>query len=207
MDRVDHLVWAAPDLDAGVSRIEAITGIQAAPGGSHPGMGTRNALLSLGDDTYLEIIAPDPAQSDYRSPRLFQVDRVTSPRLVTWAAKCDDIVQAAGIRLSDGRSPGEAMTGSRKTPDGRTLAWELTDPYVEIAGGVVPFFINWGDASHPAPSAPGGAILLALRATHPDANYVRAAFGTFGINVPVENGQQASLTAVIDTPRGRIELT
>ena len=96
---------------------------------------------------------------------------------------------------------------SRQTPAGGTLAWELTDPYVEIAGGVVPFFINWGDMPHPAVDAPGGATLLALRLTHPDANYVLAAFDEFGINVPVANGHQASLTAVIDTPRGRIELT
>jgi hypothetical protein len=207
MDRVDHLVWAVPDLDAGISQIEALTGIQAALGGSHPGMGTRNALLSLGDNTYLEIIAPDPGQSDYRSPRLFQVDHVDSPRLVTWAAKSDDIAQMTEMRLSDGQSPGKAMTGSRQTPDGRTLAWELTDPYVEIAGGVVPFFINWGNTPHPAASAPGGATLLALRATHPEKDYVRAAFKSFGINMTVENGRQASLTAVIDTPRGQIELT
>ncbi len=207
MDRVDHLVWAVPDLDAGISQIEALTGIRATLGGSHPGMGTRNALLSLGDDTYLEIIAPDPGQSDYRSPRLFQVDHVDSPRLVTWAAKSDDIEQMAEIRLSDGQSPGKAMTGSRQTPEGRTLAWKLTDSYVEIAGGVVPFFIDWGNTPHPATSAPGGATLLALRATHPEKDYVREAFELFGINVPVENGRQASLTAVIDTPRGRIELT
>ena len=207
MDRVDHLVWAVPDLDAGVSQIEALTGIQAALGGSHPGMGTRNALLSLGDATYLEIIAPDPDQSEYRSPRLVQVDQVDSPRLVTWAAKSDGIGEMAKIRLSDGQSPGAAMAGSRHTPDGTALSWVLTDPYSEIAGGVVPFFIDWGNTPHPAARAPGGATLRALRATHPDANYVRAAFEMFGIRVPVDSGRQASLTAVIDTPRGRIELT
>ena len=35
--QIDHLVYATPDLTAGVKQIEALLGIHATPGGQHPG--------------------------------------------------------------------------------------------------------------------------------------------------------------------------
>ena len=85
--RVDHLVYAAADLDRGIEEIEKLLGVRAAIGGRHPGRGTRNALIALGPETYLEIIAPDPDQPAPASARSFGLDAVEKSRLVTWAAK------------------------------------------------------------------------------------------------------------------------
>src|SRR5205823_4483397 len=84
---VDHLVYATPDLDLGIRTIEQLTGIHAAAGGQHPGLGTRNALIALGPATYLEIIGPDPAQPALSQPLRFGIDRLKEPRLVGWVAK------------------------------------------------------------------------------------------------------------------------
>src|SRR5919109_2901188 len=89
--RVDHLVYATPDLQAGVDRAETLLGIRAAPGGQHPGRGTRNALVALGPTSYLEIIGPDPAQPKPSGPRRFGIDDLEAPRIVRWVVKSSQL--------------------------------------------------------------------------------------------------------------------
>jgi len=54
--------------------MEGRFGVRARAGGKHNGQGTHNALLGLGAQTYLEIIAPDPGQPTPSMPRPFGVD-------------------------------------------------------------------------------------------------------------------------------------
>ena len=81
----DHFAVACQDLEEGVRYVESLTGVRAAPGGPHPGIGTHNALLSLGSDVYLEIIAADPEQDEPTSPRPFGIDDHPAPRLAAFA--------------------------------------------------------------------------------------------------------------------------
>jgi len=206
LNRVDHLVYAAPDLERAVDQIEDLTGIRAVIGGSHPGGGTRNALISLGPATYLEIIAPDPEQTDFDGRRIFRIDELEAPTLVTWAANADDINQIAANDIGDGETPGASLAGSRRRPDGVLLAWQYTDPSSVLLDGVIPFFINWGDTPHPAASAPVGARLVSLRVEHPEADRVRRAFAALGLDVPVTSAPAPALIAVVESPNGTVEL-
>lgn len=204
--KVDHLVYATPDLQTGVARVERMLGVLASPGGQHPGRGTRNALLSLGPGAYLEIIGPDPDQPTPTQPRPFGIDDLKEPRLVTWAAKGKELEQLAGNAAKRGVKLGDVIAGSRRRGDGVMLSWRYTDPRTIVGGGVVPFFIDWGSTPHPAVTATQGVSLVALRAEHPDAEQVQRMLDGLGLDLKVQQGSRPALVAVINSPRGRVEL-
>jgi Glyoxalase-like domain len=203
---VDHLVYGTPDLGMGIERIDKLLGLRATPGGQHPGRGTRNALVSLGPATYLEIIGPDPDQPTPPLPRPFGVDDLKEPRLVTWAAKGKNLENLAAEAARRGVKLGEVIPGSRKRPDGVVLSWRYTDPRTVVGGGVVPFFIDWGTSAHPTSTATPGASLVSLRAEHPQPDQVRTMLDGFGLDLPVTAGPKPALVATVSGPRGRVEL-
>jgi hypothetical protein len=204
--QVDHLVYAVPALDAGIEHVAALLGVRAAPGGRHPGRGTRNALLALGPTSYLEIIAPDPEQRDVAQPLWFDVDNQHGPRLVTWAARAENLEDVVARAAQSGVTLGRIIAGSRTRPDGVALRWRYSDPQPLVHAGVMPFFIDWTDSPHPAQSAPAGAELIALRAEHPDAAQVKNQLAACGLDVPITQAREPALVATIHCPCGHVEL-
>ena len=206
LHRIDHLVYAAPDLAAGVEQVERLLGVKAIPGGQHPGAGTRNYLIGLGAETYLEIIGPDPDQPKPLQPRRFTIDELKAPRLVTWAAKGTDLEAILQNAQRFGVDLGRVQAGGRRRPDGVLLSWRLTVSPSLTADGLVPFFIDWGKTTNPAASLPKGCQLIDLRAEHPDANRIKAELAKLGLRLRVDSGSAPALIATIRTPKGDVEL-
>ena len=123
--KLDHFMYAVADLDEGMAWAEEAFGVAPAFGGSHEGLGTRNALLSLGD-TYLEIIAPDPAQS-VESQMVTGMAAMSAGGLVTWAAQGDLVVTKGLLEEAGIPSVGPVET-RRRTADGGLLVWDLLFP-------------------------------------------------------------------------------
>lgn len=206
LSRVDHLVYAVPDLAAGSHLIAQLTGVTPAQGGSHPRWGTANTLLSLGKNTYLEIIGPDPEQPEFTGQRVLGVDPAAAPRLTTWAAKGTHLDQLQALLLPGDARIGQAYPGSRERPDGSILRWTLTDPGITVLDGLVPFFIDWGDSPHPTAVAPTGLTLVALHLEHPEPDRVRQALSMLDLKIPVFAARQAAVVATLRGPNGLIVL-
>lgn len=187
MAELDHLVYYVPDLTAASSDAVQQFGATPAFGGRHPGRGTHNALVSLGQ-CYLELIAPDPTQPAPTSPRPFGIDELTEPGFVAFAVRpatgetLDDLV--ATMRNA-GADPGTASAMSRATPSGETLSWRLTFPD-DRHGGVLPFLIDWGDTPKPHTTAPRGHALTSLTIATDDVDLVAGVIDGLGLGGQIE---------------------
>jgi len=203
---LDHILFGSPDLQGGIAFVEQHTGVRAAFGGVHPGRGTQNALLSLGERRYLEIIAPDPAQPGVKNPLASNLQTLSEPRLVGWAAHPGSVtafaekLRAGGIKF-EGPTP-----GSRKRLDGQLLKWQ-TVSLADTDSGLLPFFIEWSqDSVHPSVDAPKGCALLSFAAESPDPEKLSTTLKTLNLDLPVQTGKKPRLHAVISGPKGNLEV-
>jgi hypothetical protein len=197
---IDHLVYAVPSLPAAVTEVAERLGVRAQAGGKHIGLGTHNALLALGPQTYLEIIAPDPEQPEPPAPRPFGLDSVGHGGLVRWAVACDDINAAVAAARGRGYDPGDVVDGQRTGPTGTVLRWRMT--ISETADGLAPFLISWGDTEHPARSAPRGLTLETFHIEHPDPASLVPLLAALGADVEVKPAAAAALVARLSGPNG-----
>ena len=202
---LDHLLWAAPDLDTGSAPIGAILGVAPARGGSHPGFGTRNSLLSLGD-AYLEVIAPDPAQS-LEGNRGGDIAAMSRPGLITFAVRTTDIGAYQAAAAKAGVTTRGPVAMGRTRPDGVRLDWECLYITDKTYSEFIPFAIDWKNSPHPSASTPAGGRLVSFAVLHPDPAPLAAIYRTMGIGVAVKGAASPGFLAVIDTPRGEVVLT
>jgi catechol 2,3-dioxygenase-like lactoylglutathione lyase family enzyme len=204
--RVDHLVLATPDVEDTADRLTTTLGVRAVAGGKHPAWGTRNALIALGGQIYLEIVGPDPGSPPQEPPRPFGLETLTVPRLATWAVRGRALEALVTHALAEGVDLGEVKHRTRRRPDGVLLSWVMTDLTAPRADGIIPFFVDWGETPHPATTSPQGGTLIGLSARHPEADRVRAMLRPLGLAIEVEPGEAPELIATLRTRKGEIEL-
>jgi hypothetical protein len=202
---LDHILLGCNDLDQGVQLVEESTGVRPAIGGVHPGRGTRNALLSLGERRYLEVIAPDPAQSEI--VHYPQLRSMIEPRLIGWAVHTPDITAVAKQLRENQIAFAGPDDGSRKRPDGRVLTWKTVN-LGDDRHGLLPFFIEWStDTVHPSADAAKGCTLDYFEVMSSDSEELAATFKRIGLDVPVERSDKARLRALITGPKGDLGLS
>jgi hypothetical protein len=177
-------------------------------------MGTHNLLLSLSSErypnAYLELIAIDPDAPAPAQPRWFDLDDAslqaaiaTTPRLVHWVARSDDVeATVAALRAIDA-DPGRIVVAERMTAHGM-LCWRITlpDDGHRPSAGAMPLWIQWA-SEHPALSLPASGVAIELLEVGGIAKELAARLGSL-----VRRADSSSrLAAVLVGPRGSVSLT
>jgi hypothetical protein len=95
--------------------------------------------------------------------------------------------------------------GSRTTPEGDTLQWQMLLIVGHDFGGFIPFLIDWGDTPHPATTSPTGLSVARFEVRHPQAAELRRIYAELlDVDVTTVQANHAMLDLVLDTPEGRV---
>lgn len=172
---VDHVLIAVRDLESAISGFASSHGLTALPGGRHPGAGTANAIVPL-RSSYLELIAVvdrAEAASSARSRRIAEAV-LEGHTFAGWALRTEDLAAVRDDLLARGWDLPAVTSGSRLTPDGHLLSWEVQELSAGDLTPELPFLIQWQiEASqHPGrmevQHAAGDARLLRVVVGHPE---------------------------------------
>lgn len=150
--RVDHVVYAAEHdgVHATAERLAKLIGVRPVDGGIHPRFGTRNVILPLAHERYVEVVEVLEHPAADKAP-FGQVVRARSEAgggWLGWVVRVDDIAE------QEARLGREAVPGNRRRPDGVELRWQQIGVKGLQADPQLPFFIKWDDgAPHPSQDA------------------------------------------------------
>ena len=202
--RIDHVIVGVADLDRGMDRFEQLTGVRPIIGGANPRTATRNALVSLGNGRYLELLAPRADASPSADiDVLRKLEDLTPLRWVVSTSQPEVTVRhlrQLGYGISD------PLPGSRAKPDGTTLRWvrfRITRPELEQA----PVLINWDSLSlHPSIDSPAGCDLTDLTLVLSSQDPYQRLFDVLAVGIGIGKGDRPRLEVTLSCPKGIVRL-
>lgn len=206
MRQIDHIVMSFLNLEKACTKFESLTGITPTIGGQHLTKGTHNALVNIGDQIYLELIAPDPKNEQIKSPTWMAVSKIEQPRITRWAIKSSDINKDALVLNNFNKQYGKIESGSRQKTDGSMLRWQLSDPGNDIPIDIAPFLLDWQDSIHPTQDLKETCSLESIMIIHESPQIYQPLFRSLGIDFQIKKGDYPAIKIALKTPKGIIHL-
>lgn len=204
---LSQMIVGVASLDDATERFRGL-GFDVVDGGVHPGVGTANRVIPLGEQ-YIELLgvvsAGEARASAYGRALLREID--DGDRLVRWSLRTDaidDVAARLGLEVERRR---------RIRPDGELLTWRAAGLDLALADATTPFFMQWDhDVQYPGamPAAhPNGARRVTELSVSPrDADRFRR--WTVGADAPLripEGCEPGLLSVTVETARGEITIT
>ncbi|MDR1852933.1 MAG: VOC family protein [Propionibacteriaceae bacterium] len=209
---LDHLTFAAgpAGLDAETKKLEGLLGEHFRDGGVHPRFGTKNRILPLADDRYLEVVEVLAHPVAEKAP-FGQAVRQRSEEgggWMSWVISVDDLAPL------EARLDRKSVEGSRQFPDGRWLHWHQIGIKGLLNDPQLPYFIHWESEPDVLPSALKGDIKLveldiagsAERVSDWLGVDVHSEFDGVKLTFNSPNGHPGVASAIFETPNGQLKL-
>lgn len=206
INKIDHIVIAVPNLEEGILWIEKKLGVRPVYGGLHTTEGTHNALLNLGNECYLELLAVDFSNIKINAPRWMGVDLIDEPTVTRWAVKSKNLEEEIVFLKNINPLLRNFKAGSRVKSDGTVLKWQLSIPLPEPKVEVTPFLIDWGNSTHPTASLESQCELVDFNLTHPQPSVIQEVIRNINLDFEIKKGAEAKITIKIRCPKGIVEL-
>jgi hypothetical protein len=193
------------DLAAAAEEIEARHGLASIEGGRHPGWGTANRIVPLGE-AYLELVAVVDEAEAAQSPfgRWVAAAHPSLRRLLGWAVRTnelDDFARRLDLTVA---------AGSRTGRSGQLVRWRLAGIEQATAEPSLPLFIEWGDGTPLPGRAPAthraGAVQIATLRLDGDADRLAAWLGAHRLPITVRPGTPAVASIALTGAAGEFVL-
>jgi hypothetical protein len=197
---VDHVLLAG-DATQTSPVLPAPLDLEAYEGGRHPGWGTANSIIPLGD-SYLELVTiVDEVEARASSFGRWVLESAERPgAAIGWAVRPYDI-DATAIRLGL-----EISERSRVRASGDVVAWRSAGMDEASRRPWLPFFIEWRDAS----MLPGRVSSSGARPERVelecDVNELDRWLGAHSLPLDVRAGEAGVVAVAVQTPAGRVVL-
>lgn len=146
-------------LKATAERLAQQLGVAAIDGGVHPRFGTRNMILPLNDDRFLEVVEAleHPCVDKMPYGQAVKARSASGGGWIGWVVEVDDMERAV-TKLGRGTTEGR-----RHRPDGTEITWQQIGVSDLVLDPQLPYFIKWDDKSvHPSKDGAGDAALKGM---------------------------------------------
>ena len=174
----------------------------------HPRFGTRNIIIPLAKDHYVEVVEvlDHPASDKAPFGQAVRARSLEGGGWLGWVIAVDD------IRPIEKRLGRDAVAGNRHRPDGTELRWRQLGIKGLIADPQVPYFIEWDDMMvHPSAGADSTATIQNLQIAG-DSKRIREWLGPqesfdkedIDFTFVAPHGQPGLLSVTFDTAEGLV---
>jgi Glyoxalase-like domain len=197
--QLDHVLFAVAASD--IEQMRAQYGLEPYRGGRHPGWGTANWIVPLGD-SYVELVTI----VDERESRASAFGRWVGETAeagggpVGWAARPEDLDATAGrlgLVISD---------GARTTSGGKRIEWRSAGIEEAASRPWLPLFIEWRDrTAFPGATATPEATLSRVE-VEGDADELADWLGEHSLPLEVKPGSGGVTAVVLEGASGVVTL-